>query len=231
MFKFKEILDGIIDDILELPAMWVRTHVHALTYGRRAPFVIEHRLAHDNKRYLKLRTAAFVDILIVYAFSKATGTSEAFSNNFLIVLLQPQNINLSDSVFLSLAIAFLGFYYAFYVIVERLPLRTSTARVISGACLFYSVFCMAFCIIVFVALFGSGSILAKDYVIRTTIYAFDAIIFWRLGSIFVSRLHIRRLTSRPRLFTAVVALLCFAIYASVAWICFGRDLLWPVFGA
>src|SRR5437588_12466973 len=76
MFKLKELLDGVIEDILELPATWVRTHYYVLRHGPRAPFVIAHRIARGDKRYLRLRTAAFLDALIIYALSQATNTTK-----------------------------------------------------------------------------------------------------------------------------------------------------------
>src|SRR5262249_7015890 len=141
---------------------------------------------------------AFLDLLILFALSQASNTTKgAFGNNFLLILLQPQNIDVSSSAFLGLILAFFVFYYAYYVIIIQMPLNDRTVRVLTGACLFYAVLCIAFVAILFLLLFGSGSALANDWFLRGATYAFNAFIFWRVGSTLASRLHLRRRVPWP----------------------------------
>jgi hypothetical protein len=227
MFKLKELLDGVIEDVLEFPAMWVRTHVHALCCGRRAPFIIARNASRD-KRYLTLRTAAFLDLLIIYAVSQASNAAKgAFSNNFLAVMLAPQNIDLKDSAFVSLLVALFAFYYVFYVVIAGLRIDPRIGRVLAGACVFYSMLCLLFTFVVFLLLFGSSSPIAKDFVLRGAIYGFNVFAFWRVGAVFSSRLRLGRRLRWEWLGTSACTLACLVLYASVIIICFGWESLWP----
>ena len=143
------------------------------------------------------------------------------------MLLQPQNINLSDSAFINLLVAFFAFYYLFYVVIIQLPIDRRVGRVFVGACLFYSVMCLMFFLLVFLILFGNDSIFAKDFVLRGATYGFDAFVFWRLGLTLSSIWHVEKPMRYRWLGTAACALISFAIYLSVIFICLGRDGLWP----
>jgi hypothetical protein len=226
MFNLKEVLDGLIEDVLELPAMWFRTHLTALACDRRGAIVMARRIRRGDKRYLRFRTAAFCDMLILYAIVNAINSQGPVVNSVLATLLHPQDIPLgAGSQFVGAIIGFFALYYAFYVIIAWLPISPEAARMVLGVCLFYSILCICFEFIVFLLLFGHGSIFAKAFVLRGAMYAFNAIIFWRLGSIVSSVLHLRR--RLPYMGTAACAVACFAIYIAVFAICFGLDALWP----
>src|ERR1700747_1619265 len=105
MFSLKQLLDGLIEDILELPAMWVRTHLLLLSARSRAPFLLARAAKHGSRRYLTLRTAAFLDFLLLYALTQGINAPTGkFSDSFLTTILQPDKLNITDPTFLKLLI-------------------------------------------------------------------------------------------------------------------------------
>lgn len=228
MFSLKQLLDGFVEDVLELPATWVRTHLLVLSGGPRAPFVISRASKRGGRAYLTLRTAAFLDFLLLYALAQGVNApSGKFSDSFLAVILQPDKLNLSDTTFLKLLVMLFTFYYAFYVVISVLPVSRISKRILAGACLLYSILCVAFFFVAFLFFFGSFSMFAKEAVYRATIYIFDAVVFWQIGAMFYSRLHLRRqIASRP-LGIAACGLVCFAIYLLVTFVSSGWEGVWP----
>jgi hypothetical protein len=229
MFSLKQLLDGLIEDILELPAMWVRTHLLLLSARSRAPFLISRAAKHGSRRYLTLRTAAFLDFLLLYALTQGINAPTGkFSDSFLTTILQPDKLNITDPTFLKLLITFFAFYYMFYVCIAALPLSYLSKRVLTGACLLYSVLCVVFLFAAFLIFFGPllGK-LSNDASYRTCIYLFDAAVFWQIGAMFYSRLHLRRHFARRSLAIATCGFMCFLIYLLVTYISSGWDGIWP----
>ena len=122
---------------------------------------------------------------------------------------------MSDSSFINLMVAFFAMYYAFYVALAQAPIDTKVRSMLVGASLFYSILCMAFVLILFLFLFGSGTVFAKDSVLRAATYSFDTFVFWRLGSMVSSRLRCKELRRWPSLGAAVFGVLAFLIYISI----------------
>jgi hypothetical protein len=229
MFSLKELLDGLIEDILELPAMWVRTHLLLLTAPVRAPFLIARAAKHDKGRFLTLRTAASLDFLLLYALVQAINAPVGkFSDSFLATILQPDKLNPSDPQLLRLLITFLAFYYALYVLMAVLPLSRISKRILIGACLLYSVICVVFFFGAFLLFWGPYlGPLSNDAVYRACIYLFDAVVFWQIGVMLYSRLHLRRHFANRPLAIAGGGLMCFLVYLLVTYIASGRSGVWP----
>jgi hypothetical protein len=230
MFKLKDLLDGIVDDLIELPIMWVRTHISFFTRGPLATF----RLAdggNDTNRLLKIGTAAFCDLLLIYALMQASNAQEAFSHSLFTTILQPEKISLGEGAFISLIGLFFAFYYVSYAVAVVARVRAVAARVIASGFLLSSILCVGFLLTTFLALFGSGGILAKDFVLRGASYAFAVIAFWPLGLIAAARLRLRRRIKSQWLAGAIGTVLCVAMYAAILGCIFGRELLWPDFKA
>ena len=229
MFSLKQLLDGLVEDILELPAMWVRTHLLILSGGPRAPFIVARAAKRGSRRYLTLRTAAFLDFLLLYALVQGVNAPTGkFSDSFLTTILQPEKLNLSDAVFLHTLVLMFTFYYAFYVVIAALPLSRISKRILTGACLLYSIICVVFFFGAFLAFFGHrlGSF-STDGLYRTSIYLFDAVVFWQVGAMFYSRLHLRRRFANRPLAIAACGLACFAIYILATYACSGWEGVWP----
>jgi hypothetical protein len=229
MFSLKELLDGLVEDILELPAMWVRTHFLVLSDGARAPFLISRAAKRDKGRFLTLRTAAFLDFLVLYALVQGINAPVGkFSDSFLGTILQPDKLNITDPTFLKLLIMFLAFYYAFYLLITALPLSLLAKRVLIGSCLLYSVLCVAFFFGAFLIFFGPNlGPLSNDILYRTVIYLFDTVVFWQIGAMLYSRLHLRRHFAKRSLAIACCGLMCFLLYLLVTFISSGREGIWP----
>ena len=229
MFSLKQLLDGLIEDLLELPVMWIRTHFLILTGGPRAPFIVARAARRPgSKNYLKLRTAAFLDVLLLYALVQGVNApSDKFRDIFLTTILQPEKLNLSDTAFLKVLVLLFMFYYAYYAALSVLPLSKISRRILVDVCLLYSVICVAFFFGAFLFFFGNFSGFSKDGIYRAAIYLFDTAIFWQAGAILYSRSHLgRRISSRP-LGTVACAAICFAIYLFVTYLSSGWEGIWP----
>ena len=228
MFSLKQLLDGLIEDLLELPVMWIRTHFLVLTGGPSAPFVISRLASRGGRRYLKLRTAAFLDVLLLYALVQGVNApADKFRDIFLTTILQPEKLNLGDTAFLKILVLLFMFYYAYYAAISVLPLNRISKRILVDACLLYSVMCVAFFFGAFLFFFGNFSGFAKDGIYRTSIYLFDVALFWQVGAMFYSRLHLSQsLPNRP-LGIAVCTLASFAIYLLITFVSSGWEGVWP----
>ena len=229
MFSLKELLDGLVEDILDLPAMWLRTHLLLLSAGARAPFLIARAVRHGTRRFLTLRTAAFLDFLLIYALVQGINApAGTFSDSVLTTILQPDKLNISDPTFLKLLIMFFAFYYAFYLLISALRLNRIAKQILIGACLLYSVLCVAFFFAAFLIFFGPYlGPLSTDALYRACIYLFDAVVFWQIGAMLYSRLHLRRRFANRWLAIAACGLMCFLTYLLVTYLSSGRDGIWP----
>jgi hypothetical protein len=234
MWSLKAIVDSAIEDLLEFPVIVIRTHVCVLAHGPRGAFVLEHRLTREPRRYLRLRTIAFIDLLFIYAIVQAiNGHTDSFQQNLIVALFQLSHLDPTTKEFLSFLSFFLGAHYTFYFLAMLTKLDFKTQSIIVGACLYYATLSILalFLLWLFFQLGAHGSDFLDKHVFTTPVYrgflsVIYAIIYWQIGAIFSSRLRLRKFNVPPLISNAAAGLFCFAIYVGVVKLTFGGN-IWP----
>jgi hypothetical protein len=234
MFNLKELLDGLVELMLDLPLMFVRTHTLILSNGPRGPALLARALLHEHPRYLRPKTIAFREIVILFIL--AQGVNEGpqgaflFAQNIFTGLFGLNDSSLHDRIFIGFLGIFFTLYYAFYGCVFVLRLREPARTITTDACLYYSTLCMFLgggFIIIFLGPFNAGFSGPNEWLIRSVLIVVYGFSFGQLGTLLSARLKLHRVPAFRYAGPLVMAVLCFFVYATVIWISFGKDGIGP----
>jgi|SRR5208282_5058711 len=234
MFNIKEIVDGLIETILDFPIMFLRTHALVASRGPVGPCVVALRANHAHSKFLRLRTTAFLQILILYVFSgvisatNGAGGFKLFANTLFVGILKLGETHTYDATFVDFLALFLAFYYSFYLVVLLFHFRARRAAVLIDACLFYSTLCVSAGGVFTVLLLGLINPIfstTNEILIRTALVLIYLYSFGQLGRMFGSFL---KLSGRYRYVgIAACGTLCFAVFIFIIWLFLGKEGVWP----
>lgn len=251
MLKFKDILEGLFEGLLELPAAWARTHWALLYYGARAPMLIDRRARREGSGYLGLATAAFIDTLVLAAifgadsaYWTARGAGEpavaaasglaprgepTFWEHFLSGLTKLFSDPFGNQQVVATAVLLFAIYYAYYIALTLLRMRPNRVRLLAAACLFAGIAALAFAVVTWLWAFGRGlplPIRVQEGVLALAFYAVVGRVFLPLGWTTMALLG-----RRHRVHTAFEAAACgialVVIFFGVVYLLHGAEIFWP----
>jgi hypothetical protein len=234
MFNLKEILDGLIETILDFPIMFLRTQALLATHGPIGPYLVARRARAKNSPYLRLRTSAFIQIVILYVVYGVVGASNSsaglrkFMEDVLAGIWKLPDTAVSDATFVDFLGFFLTLYYSYYLVVLLLRFRGIRATVLVNACLFYATFSIATAGVFGLVLIGAINQIfstTNEILIRTALVASYLYAFGKLGVLLSasSKWHGLRRHAGPFLFGGM----CFAVFIAIIWLFLGKDGVWP----
>jgi hypothetical protein len=235
MFKIKEIIDGLIETMLDLPIMFLRSHALILFRGPLGLSLLARRISHSDARYLRPRTIAFLEIVILYVFSRAMDTNVGtqgiapFANSMFVEFFKLSDAHLYDRQFVSLLALFFSFYYCYYILVRLLKFKEPSRTVLTDGCLYYSTLCLflaAGFIFVFLGAMNAAFSSTNELIMRTALLAVYVFSFGQLGLLFAAHLK-RKCKTLRYLFAAVAGGLSFAVFAAIMWASLGKSGVWP----
>jgi hypothetical protein len=236
MLSIKEIFDGLIETILDIPIMFFRTHALVISRGPLGPFLLARRIRQKYPKYLRLRTIAFIEVLILYALSRVLlatngqGGASLFANTLFKQLPLLADVHFDDPQFVSILAIFLAFYYCSYLLALIFNFNPQRRVIVADACLYYLMLCTFIggtFIFILLGIINPTLSTTNEVLIRVALVVTYLIAIGQLGFLFTKILKLPATGLALYASIAVCGLASFAVYATIVWMILGREGIWP----
>lgn len=233
MAKIKDLLEGLLEEFLDLPAAWARTHVLLLKRGVLGAIEVERRSRAKDGLYLGLRTLAFFDVILAVAiwraalFGKGETISDWLLNVAVAVPTSAEGIG-KQSVLLTFVSLLIVSYYTAYVVMLAAPVTRVKRKMALGLAIFtaaasYSL--LLFAHLVFAARWVLLTPEVTKVVAALVVYGTAFLGYLASGRVIVAFADGRQTHPKLKMLGWAVAL--FLAQVAAMLIFFPADTLWP----